>query len=308
MLTDEVIRSLAGGEDAVYHFDFSTILAEFYEPLFRTLQHFSLNKIDSLGFNCDALARAEQQALTGKPLPVQVLNSIAKTRSHFLNNVVALLSYILPKSPRILEIVLSHLNFQGDHFDRFVIAASRSSSLRALYLSSIRVGTDGVRALLGALDPCQIQAITLHSCGVGRDSVGDILAFIARRGDRSVEPGGIRRFQVTGPNLPAGDEQRIVQALGVATVLSPRAKATGDIRKRLEAIEEQREVSELEELERENAELKAELARLRQSINAVQFREDVFIVGKGAEEFVQFLMGIEEKLETFEAQVNRRKK
>jgi hypothetical protein len=224
-----------------------------------------------------------------------------------MNNVIALLSYVLPKSQRLLELVLSNLSFQRDHFDRLVAAISRSPSLRALYFCSIRIGADGLRALLGALDPSQIQAITLHNCQIGHESLNDILAFIGRRRETAAEPGGIRRFQVSGPGLPHADEQQIVQALGIQSLVSPHRKIEKAVRKRLEAIEQQREVSELEELERENAQLKAELARLRQSINAVQLKEDVFIVGKGAAEFAQFLSESEGKIQRFEEEAGARK-
>ena len=81
MLSNDVLRQLANGEGNVYHFDLSKISSELYEPLLRTLQHFATKKVESLGFTCDELANAEQRSVTGKQIPVAVLNSIAKTKS-----------------------------------------------------------------------------------------------------------------------------------------------------------------------------------------------------------------------------------
>jgi hypothetical protein len=75
----------------------------------------------------------------------------------------------------------------------------------------------------------------------------------------------------------------------------------GPPRKRTEALEMRREIAELANLERENQELKIALDRLRQSVSAIEFKKGVFIVGKGASEFMEFLAEIEKKIQQLES-------
>jgi hypothetical protein len=289
MLPDETVRKLALGDGSVYHFDMSAISSEFYEPLLRTLQRFAQQKVDSLGFSCDELARAEERALTGKPIPVSVLNSIAKTKASFLRNLVELLCYVVSRSTRILEIVLSNLAFQRDHLTRVLTALSRSTSLRIVHFARIRLGDEGVLILLRGLNPNQIETISLAGCGVSHASLGEILAFIGRKDPLLPKSGGIRTIVVSMPSLSEPDQQAINDALGIGT-------PSRETRKKIEADEIQREIAELANLEKENRELKITLTRLCQSVSAIEFKEDVFIVGKGAPEFAEFLAEIEKKV------------
>jgi hypothetical protein len=326
MLSDDQVRSLADGEGRVYHFDLSKIPNEFYEPLLRTLQHFAQKNIESLGFSCDDLLRAEQQSLSGKPMPVSVLNSIIKTKSRAVHNVVELIAYILPRSTRLLELVLSRLDLDRNYRSRVITALSRSVSLEAIYFSRIQLGADGLRALLSTVDPNQIRSITLSSCGITSECTPDILNFIRMKNVQLAKNGGIQVFEVSRPQLPVGDSRSIAEALGreipsvgrempsvgreipslAREMPSPIRSTKTQVKKRQFEQQAEREIAELQELEAENAALKAELSRLRKSIDAVEFKEDVYIVGKGAEAFVAFVAEIEAKLDQLEGGPKRR--
>ena len=142
MLSPEVVRQLGDGTGAEYQFDFSKIPSEFYEPVLRTLQHFAQKKIESIGFNCDSLAKAEQLSListtqlnsaqnstpSNKKLPVIIANSIAKKKSHYISNIIELLCYVLPRSTRIKELTLSNLNIRKDYMQKLIGCLSKSKS------------------------------------------------------------------------------------------------------------------------------------------------------------------------------------
>jgi hypothetical protein len=299
MLASEV-RRLASGKDGVYHFDLSLIPSEFYEPLFRTLQAFVIRDVDSLGFSCDALALADRFS-PDKPLPAEILASIAKQHSQFMNGIVAVLCYALPKSTRLIELVLSNLTFQADNFDFLITAISKSPSLRVVYFSRIEIRADSLRRLLAGLDPNQLHAVNMHECGIGSDSLPDIRAFIARRVSSGAGPGGIRRFNITGYPWSAEEDEQVARSLEEQLLLSPRRRLDKDVRKRLSGFQKRREIVELQMLEQQNAELKAEFSRLKQALHAIKVKEGVFVVGKQSAQFVEFFNGIEGQVRLFEA-------
>lgn len=301
MLTDDVVRQLANGDGAVYHFDFSKIASEFYEPLLRTLQHFAIRKIDSLGFTCDELSRAEQRVATGRQVPIAVLNSIAKTKSHFMRNVVELICFVLPRSTRILELTLSNLTVRKDYWERIVNAMSHSTSLESVNLSKVRVGVEGIRLMMKELDPNHIRSISISYCGASEENLNDILAFIKRKDPGFAKNGGIQVFQISKAEISEEQQRKIQEALGNKEP-SPIKKVPFRplSPKNIKRPSEEKELAEITALERENEELRAELARIRAEINAVEYNEDVYIVGKDAEELVKFIAGMEDKIKELE--------
>lgn len=306
MLSDDIVRQLANGEGGIYHFDLSVIANEFYEPLLRTLQHFAQKKVDSLGFTCDELQRAEQRALAGHQMPVNVLNSIAKTKSHYIRNVVELVVHVLPRSTRIREITLSNLSIRKDQWLRIATAMGRSTSLHNINLTRIQIGNDGLQALLTSLDPNQIETISISYCGLSDASLVDIIAFIEKKNDDIAKGGGIRVFSVSKTEFNDDSRRQISEALGtyVATPKKPSPKKIAEKQKRSQqkAFQRDKEIEELKQLEQENLNLKQELLDLRQSVDAVQYNDDVFIVGKNAEHFIQFITEVESKIKALEAQ------
>jgi hypothetical protein len=90
------------------------------------------------------------------------------------------------------------------------------------------------------------------------------------------------------PGLSEPDQQAITDALGPS-----RGRELRHLRCR--------EIAELANLKRENRELKIALDRLRQSVSTIKCKDGVFIVGKGASEFVEFLAEIEKKIRQFES-------
>ena len=62
------------------------------------------------------------------------------------------------------------------------------------------------------------------------------------------------------------------------------------------------EIAQIKAYENENAQLRKELSELRSSLNAVKYNDTVFVVGKGAEEFVNYISDIEAKIKNLEDQ------
>lgn len=301
MLTDDVVRQLANGDGAVYHFDLSKIASEFYEPLLRTLQHFAIRKIDSLGFTCDEMARSEQRAMAGKQVPVAVLNSIAKTKSHFMRNVVELICFVLPRSSRIAELTLSNLTIRKDYWERIVSAISHSTSLESVNISKVRVGVEGIRLLMKELDPNQIRSVSINYCGAAEENTDDIINFIKRKDPGYAKNGGIQMFQISRAEIPEDQQKRIQEALGIREASPVKRTPLKPISPRqTNRRSEEKELAEITALEKENEELRAELAKIRAEIKAVEYNEDVFIVGNDAEELVKFIAGMEDKIKELE--------
>ncbi|OHS97418.1 hypothetical protein TRFO_09396 [Tritrichomonas foetus] len=345
MLSDEVVRQLGDGDGLNYQFDFSKIAAEFYEPLLRTLQHFAQKKVESIGFSCDSLAKSEQKLATGQTLPVIVLNSIAKNKSHYISNIIELLCHVLPRSTRIKEITLSNMNIRKEYLSRLFSSLSKSKSLEKINFTKIPIGDELLRIMLSNIDPNQIKSIKINFCGISQKSTENIISFIHKRQIPSV---GIHTFQISKIEIPEDDQILIQNALNdTSNVISPsqmsrhspnmispkqspigkpdlninlhnvknynqpigsatsNKMAQSSTRSARSAQRELRMKSELTQIkayEQENAQLRKELADLRKSLDAVQYNESVFIVGKGAEEFVRFISEIEAKIKHLEAQ------
>ena len=213
MLTEKEIRRLADGTGALYHFDFSKIQSDYYEPLLKTLQFFAKKNIESLGFSCDELYRAEKAANDGKQISIKVLNSIAKTKSHFARNIAELVSHVLPRSSTIKEIVLSNINFKKDKVAKMIASFSQSPSLESIILVKIPLGDEALKVMLSYLDPNQIVAITIMFCGITDQSANDIIKFILQKDLKVSKNGGIQKFSVSKFEISKENRERIHQAL-----------------------------------------------------------------------------------------------
>lgn len=295
MLSEEVLRNLANGEGGAYHFDLSNIQADFYEPLLKTLQTYALKKIDSLGFTCDEQARTKGWTQT----PVAVLNSIACVKFHFTRNIVALLSYVLPRTASLRELTLSNMTFKKEHWERLVAGISRSTTLQRLNLSHVPIGVDGMRLLVQEMDPNQIRSVSIAHCQITEENVDDIIAFIYRKDDMIAKGGGISEFDVENSEISEAGKKKIADALYQVTAWKQMIKdAFAKEQERL--AQEQFTKEELKSLQAENKQLLEELELLKARFSAVQYSDTVFVIGKGAQEFVQFIRALEEKVITYE--------
>ena len=329
MLSDQNIRQLADGTDSNYQFDFSKIQAEFYEPLLRTLQHFAKKKIHSIGFSCDSLAQLERTQLISSTnqnsqnkLPVLVSNSIAKNKSHYISNIVELLYYVFPRSTRIKELTLSNLNIRKDYFVRLINGIAQSKSLERITFNKIPIGDELLRMILTTVDPNKIQSLTFTYCGVTSKSLNDILLFIQKKDPNNKN--GISSFQISKAEISEKEQALIQEALQNPSAfnnLSPISNTNksqkilpnqanspfstpliSPIHTKYTQAQIESEMAQIRAYESENAQLRKELMDLRNSLHAVQFNENVFIVGKGAEEFVNYISGIEPRIKELEAQ------
>jgi hypothetical protein len=142
------------------------------------------------------------------------------------------------------------------------------------------LGNRGLTILLDSLDPDVIESVRVKLCGLARDSVPKILSFIDRKTART----GLREFRVSKEEIP---EQYRVQ---ISQKLAAPIRAVNDGNKSLRA------------LQKENEELWTELKRLRSMVSSVQYRDNVFVIGNDAEEFVRFMEKVEDELNRLEAQ------
>lgn len=295
MLSDSAIRELANGKGSTYIFDLSDIDAQFYEPLFRTLQHFIPKNVDSIGFTCDHLLEARRNANSGNSIPESITKSIMKNRRHYIQNVVELLSHVILRSTRLKSIKLSNLELKVDQIIRIAQSISKSVSVDSLALSRIALGDDGLKVLLKTIDSNQIRSLSLLFCQLTTKSTLPILNFIR---SRTVRGAGISKIDVSAQEFPQNDIVKIQQALKVSGSNSP-VKKTGS---QSNLVQKESKEGRYEALLKENRKLKEELERLKSSVNTVQYNEKVFVVGKGAEQFVRFLNEIGPKLQLLEEQ------
>lgn len=365
MLSEEEIRQIADGTGFTYHFDFSKISGDKYEPLLRTLQHFAKKQIESLGFSCDELYRAEQKSLAGQQIPVQVLNSIAKTKSHYVRNIVELLCLVLPRSNRIKEITLSNLNIKKDYLARIIAAMSHSPSLENINLKKIPIGDEIFRVLLQVLDPNQIKSINISFCAITNNCTDDIISFIHKKDQRITKNGGITHFTISKTEIDENGQKRILEALGIEDQQSSnndeineyynRIRSRGqnenissltnvnednksddknlqtqvpsehlpklekpnqyisqnsnkekkqitliDKKIKEKVIQRKEEDKQLKDLQKKNSELIQTLNQMRSSLHAVQYDEETYIIGKGAEQFIEFIHSLEAKIKMLE--------
>jgi hypothetical protein len=276
MLQDGEIRQLAEGSGGTFIFDVSTINARFYEPLLRSLQRFAPAKIEQIAFTRDRLAQERVGAEAGTPMSTTVLESIARNRANYVRNIVELLAHVIPKSVILWSVSLSNIELTQEQLLKLCQAFAKSRVLKKVSFHRVPIGDSGLNILLSHLN--DVRSISLTLCALTRESTHAILAFVDNKRET------IATFQVSPAEFPPGDITRINDAL------SGSGQGRGQKRS-------------LTMLRRENEELKAELARLRQSVNAVLLRDNVFVVGKGAEEFVRFLREIGGRLQDME---NRR--
>ncbi|OHT05413.1 hypothetical protein TRFO_26900 [Tritrichomonas foetus] len=300
MLADSAIRELASGKGGTYIFDLSDIDEQFYEPLLRTLQKFIPKNVESLGFNCDHLQDARRSANSGEPFPQSILRSIAKNRKHFIRNIVELLYHVIPRSTKLKTLKLSNIEFQLDQINRIAEAISKSVSFENLHFNRIPLGDEGLQAMIKRLDSNQIRSLSLLFCEITRKSTPILVNFAKSRTSTGK---GISKIDLSSQEIPQKDIVRIQQALKISGTPSPK-KTLGSPKK--ESLKGSPKGStnggKYEALKRENQELKAELERLRSSVKTAQYNERVFVIGRGAEQFVRFLNEIESKLHDLEEQ------
>lgn len=282
MLSEDLIRSLSQGENGTYIFDFSTIPSSKYEQLLRSLQHFAKSKIVTIGFNTDTLTQL-QQSKSIKNYPQQVQSSIALNKSHFISNILELLVYILPRSTKLMELNLSTLNFRQNQLIKLFEAIKLCKSLKTIKFNDIPIGNDGLRSLLKMASPDQISSISVLDCQLTDNVTDAIVEFINRKKSQTYD--GIASFEVSNKEFSEECCLEISEALK-KKMNSANPAASPEVMK----------------LRQENQQLKAELARLRQSVNAVQYNERVYVIGKNASQFVQFLRGIDQTLNHLEEQ------
>lgn len=295
MLSDSAVRELANGRGSTYIFDLSDIDAKFYEPLFRTLQRFIPKNVDSIGFTCDHLLEARRNASSGKSFPESITRSIMKNRRHYLQNVVELLSHVILRSTRLKSVKLSNLELTLDQILRIIESISKSVSVDSLVLNRIDLGDDGLKVILRTLDSNQIRSLGFLFCHLTTKSTVPILNFIKSRTARGA---GISKFDISVQEFSQNDIVKIQQALKVSGSNSPVKKSANQSNLAQNNSNEGR----YETLLRENKQLKEELQRLKNSVNTVQYNDKVFVVGKGAEQFVRFLNEIGPKLQILEEQ------
>jgi hypothetical protein len=300
LLATDAIRQLSSGSGNAYFFDFSEIHADHYEPLFRTLQRFAIKNVDSIGFSCDRLASCPSD----EPLPAVVLSSIARTKTHFMRNMVELLCYVVPKSDRLSSVRLSNLTFRKEHLERMSAAFGRSRALRELHFSRVELQDDGLRAILLGLNPNTLESVEMVKCGITGAAVDDILRFISRR---SVTGEGLRAFEVSPSEISDADRRKIAVAVSGRLPLSSPVRVASPV-EGVDSDEGALDVAGIDrrgrisQLQQENKVLAEQIRALREMDEAVRVNDSVFVVGHRAPDFLVYLNTVEQRLVTLDSQ------
>ena len=301
MLSDKAVRELACGKDNKYMFDLSDIDEPIYEPLLKTLQHFIPKNVETLGFNCDHLLEAKKQATYGSQMPDSIMSSIIMNRRHCVKNVAELLCFTIPRSSILKTLKISNIEFSLEQIMKIADSISKSVSFENLILKRVPIGDEGVQGLVKKLDPNQIRTLTLINCNLTKASTPLLISFAHAR----TTPGkGISKIDVSPHEIPQNDIVRIQKALKSLGSPSPNKLGSPKVTPK---SAKGATTEKYDALLQENKLLKAELERLKNSVNAVQYNENVYVVGNGAEQFVDFLTQIESKLNQLEQARNKLK-
>ncbi|EAY12716.1 hypothetical protein TVAG_117380 [Trichomonas vaginalis G3] len=311
MLDRDTLRALSGNsqDPGRYHFDLSKINKQENRPFFNTLQKFAIKNIVSLGFSAEELKKAESKAVAGNALPPEVSNSIAVAhKKTYIKNIVTLIQYLLKEGriTNIHEIVLNALPLTQDQITELAISYS-TSNLESIVFQNIPLGDGGLNTILAYLDPNRIKAVTFHRCNLSPAATSKILTFISKR----TSDQGIKEFNVSKVEFSQEDRNRIAEALknqgqaDAPTNDSQRKASPSKSSPRKSSPKKKQptlspEGQELQKLREENAALREQLKNLRDTVDAVQYNENVFVVGKGAEEFIKFLNTVESKIAKLE--------
>ncbi|OHT02485.1 hypothetical protein TRFO_30370 [Tritrichomonas foetus] len=301
MISETVLRQISKNVGASFDFDFSSISSELYEPLFRTLQRYALKNVDSIGFNCDEMAKYESIVVKGYPIPKKVANSIAKTKTNYIRNMVELLCYVVPKSTRIKELRFSNILISPAHFTRLSQAFGKSTSLKSIIFNRVLLENDGLRIFLNGLDPNKIVSLAFIKCRLSDDASDDIINFISQK---SVGPNvGLKSFEVSPTEFSDFVCQKIAAAVNglngqlqqqISQIPAFESELYSDNEAdELESLERQRFLSQLKA---ENRSLKDQIKALKEMVNAVKCGESMFVVGQGAPDFVMYLNDVEQRL------------
>lgn len=300
MLSNEFLRQIARGTNNEYVFDFSIISSENYEPLFRTLQKFCINNVDSLGFSCDAIT---SYANNPNKMPTDILKSIAKNKKSYIRNMVELLCYCVPKSSKITELVFSNLQIAYEYLARMSGSFARSKSLIRIVFRNCSIDNPGIEAMFRSLDPNKIESITIQNCNLTNQIIPSAIAFAQRK---SVQEGGITTINLDGNNLAQSDLLRLNQALSPLpkkTVQSIPRPFLDEVAPEEFSDEASFPDSNMNAVQAEIAALKSENQMLRNQIKALremkassEMNGSIFVVGTGAPQFVSYLGEVEEKL------------
>lgn len=299
MLSETILRQISRNSGASFNFDFSSIHSDLYESLFKTLQRYALNNIESLGCNCDEMAKYESAVVKGSPLPKKIRHSIAKTKANYIRNMIELLCYVIPKSKRIKEVHFSNILLPADQFERLAISFSKSTSLQLIEFNRVLLENDGLKIFLNTLDPNHLTYLSFVRCGLNDDIADDIIQFIFRKESFDI---GIKSFEVSPDEFSDSARQRIASAISAfksgqsfSSQITPQKDSLSSGIK-INDQERTERLENLQQLKDENRSLKNQIKALKEMVNAVQFGESLFVVGQGAPEFVMYLNDIEQRL------------
>ncbi|KAH0795369.1 eukaryotic initiation factor [Histomonas meleagridis] len=287
MLKPTQIRKLSKGGEGVYDFDFSLIPSEYYEILFRSLQTFCIKNVDSIGFNCNELAK-----YNNKPnvrLPHNVINSVAKKRKHYIRNMIELLCYFIPRSQRIKEVTFSHLSIRNELIERLITVINKSNNIKSIKFTYVAIGDTGVGSVLRILNPNKIERISFLKCGLTGAITQTVLQFINRKTSPEI---GLQSFEVSPTEIPDADRRLIQQALNGNSRVQSIDLSIDTKEDVVDSLRKQR----IAELRSKNEELKNNIKALNEMLNAIKFNDSMFVVGEGSADFVMYLNTLEQKL------------
>lgn len=270
MCTEATLLRIGNSDGSRFDFDVSKINKDLYRDLLSTLKEYGKRKIVSLGLNCNARQRKEYRATE------EYQNSIFAHHEHCILNFVELFAFLIANSESITEVTFSALQLSQGLIAKIAKGASLSNKLVSIAFTNTTIGDQNLQAILSVLNTNVIRRLTFWNCNLTSQSTPFILDFLAK--------GNIHQFNVSRTEFTNEEIDRIRQSL------SPEAIDE-------EPIADHMGVKVAEDLRVENQRLREKIKELRKSMNAIKYRDGVYIVGKGAHEFIDFIESVEEKIE-----------
>lgn len=268
---------LGHAENGTYHFDLSEISSDVYTPLLSAIANYANDSIIQLVFSCSQLADCDESS--GK-LTNTVKKSIALKVKGYSRKLTQLIIKILKESKILKSVHLISTDTDTEELIAISQAAQRCQSLETIEFTDINIFDRNIKAIAVELSKAKIKSAVFKHCGLSDFCIPVMVKYaqIARKrfGDR-----GLREIDLSDNEISETEFAKVIAALNNSSTVSNE--------------DEERRI------EKENEELRTEIARLRGIIEEVEERNALFIVGDGARELVAKMKQIDQRVKLLES-------
>lgn len=306
MLSNQTLREIAEGTGNQYNYDFSMISGDLYESLFRSLQKFSINHIESIGFSCSFLTHYSPQR-SPKQISPKVKKSIANTKIHYIKNMVELLYFVMPRSKVLHEITLTNLPMKYAHIERFASSFAKPNFIDTLNFNTIKLFDEGAAIILSYLTESHVVNISFQNCYI-TDSILNIIISLIQSKKKTDYP--IQNFDA--PELSSFSQQQIRNAIKDYQVQNDLSNFSSgsdfqEIQEEISPIYQDPSSSkqdsiyqQIEELKKENNELREQIQLFKDLTKQVQITDNIYAIGEKASDFADHLKDLTKRLSTID--------